>query len=481
MPWSFRNLYGETGAGHPFEFCEGSWSPGIATRLRVADPCIARTQLDFLASEWGVEERGSVIIRRMPGRRAICLIVDGLRASALGAYGGLGIATPALDQLASRSVVADWMWTAGPTIDSFYAAIATGQHSLRGAVRRGDDGGVDLFAKLAAAGIRLDLVTDDSVVANRFDATGHVEVTLLDLPTDELAASVEATRFAQVLAIGAEQWLAAGDETEDRLLWIHAAGWHGPWDAPLAIRESLLAEDELTPSAAVNLSTVLDSDDPDELLIARTAYAAQTAVLDECMEGFLAAVGGEQLDEGPLLIFGGARGMALGEHGYCGPQARPCYSEFLHIPLLVCPSLAGLQLERDRGFRSPGDITATLLQWFGVGGVEDRLDGEGMITTSDQAAAIGRGWNVCVGEGDLALRTAAWMLRAGGYDEAGEARDVELYVKPDDRWEANEVADRCPGVVEAALGLLLKLREADRVGGSIGCVEVPEILVDARR
>jgi hypothetical protein len=38
------------------------------------------------------------------------------------------------------------------------------------------------------------------------------------------------------------------------------------------------------------------------------------------------------------------------------------------------------------------------------------------------------------------MRTPAWYLRAGG--------QPQLFVKPDDRWEINDVVSRCPGIVE---------------------------------
>ena len=54
--------------------------------------------------------------------------------------------------------------------------------------------------------------------------------------------------------------------------------------------------------------------------------------------------------------------------------------------------------------------------------------------------------------GERALRTAAWYLRVENYTPpvAGKNRDVraELYVKPEDRTEVNDVADRCPEVLE---------------------------------
>lgn len=40
------------------------------------------------------------------------------------------------------------------------------------------------------------------------------------------------------------------------------------------------------------------------------------------------------------------------------------------------------------------------------------------------------------------------------YDRRGDSPAVELYRKPDDRWEANEIANRCPSVAERLLAAL---------------------------
>jgi hypothetical protein len=50
------------------------------------------------------------------------------------------------------------------------------------------------------------------------------------------------------------------------------------------------------------------------------------------------------------------------------------------------------------------------------------------------------------------IRTPAWMLRSTPSSLA--APTVELYVKPDDKWEANEVAQRRPDVAERLLAVL---------------------------
>jgi hypothetical protein len=61
--------------------------------------------------------------------------------------------------------------------------------------------------------------------------------------------------------------------------------------------------------------------------------------------------------------------------------------------------------------------------------------------------------------GERMIRTPAWMLRQlpPPISEPGEqlpTPTVELYAKPDDRWEANEIADRCPEVAERLLAVL---------------------------
>lgn len=417
----------------------------------------------------------------MPSRHAICLIIDGLRASALGAYGGGGVATPALDRMAGESIVADWLWTAGPTVESFYNAIATGAHPLRLLSAAEEPMGDEFFAALMQADVRLDLITDDATVAHQLGATEKVDVQLLDLPAAELAPTVEETRFAQLLAVAAEHWLSAEFGGEQRILWIHAAGWHGPWDAPLAIREALLAEDDLRPSTAVDVSIDPGAKDPDELLIGRTAYAAQTAVLDECLDGFLSAVNACNVATETLLVLGGARGLALGEHGQFGRQRRPCYSEFLHTPLLVRPPETSTPRPRDNALRSPCDIAATLVDWLLPTESRETIDGRSLLAGAvGQSTPGGRRWNVSLGDDDLALRTPAWMLRQSGHGDSGDMADVELYAKPDDRWEANEIANRCPDVVDAAVALLAELKATAARGESFDQVSLADLLLDVR-
>lgn len=62
-----------------------------------------------------------------------------------------------------------------------------------------------------------------------------------------------------------------------------------------------------------------------------------------------------------------------------------------------------------------------------------RLIRQEAVSLRDRLCLTGR-------NGQRAIRTPAWYLRAN--------LDPELFVKPDDRWEVNNVAVRCLDVVE---------------------------------
>src|SRR4029453_2326583 len=75
---------------------------------------------------------------------------------------------------------------------------------------------------------------------------------------------------------------------------------------------------------------------------------------------------------------------------------------------------------------------------------------------------------------ERALRTPAWYARFS------ESEATELYLKPDDRWEVNDLARRCPEVAEAmrkALEDFQTAAESHAAGGAVEPRPLDEILV----
>jgi hypothetical protein len=69
----------------------------------------------------------------------------------------------------------------------------------------------------------------------------------------------------------------------------------------------------------------------------------------------------------------------------------------------------------------------------------------------------------------MALATPSWFVRSPVPAAETDARTIELYVKPDDRFEANEVSDRCLETVEEFRQAVQALEASSQQG------EVPNI------
>ena len=86
---------------------------------------------------------------------------------------------------------------------------------------------------------------------------------------------------------------------------------------------------------------------------------------------------------------------------------------------------------------------------------------------------------VAIGGGSQrGVRTPAWYLRESLV--AGEPRH-ELFAKPDDRFEMNEVSSRCGHEVELLVELLERFQQAARTGSFAGLAPLSEILRDVWR
>jgi len=404
----------------------------------------------------------------MKGRHAICIVVDGLRAAALGTYGNTITSTPCLDAMASQSLVAEWLWSDSPVLSDFYRSVWNGNHSLR---EKLDNSQAKVLDALKQQGVRQWLVNDDPWLNGQsqnlpFDDTLLIE-TQATRAADEIEDTVVAQLFSETIERLAEWQEDNRDNQSDSLLWLHTRGMTGPWDAPLAMRAELLDEDDPAADDFVEPpQAILGIDDPDTILLHKVAYSAQVAVLDACVGAFYQAV--EQLFAGTetLVMLLGSRGMALGEHGSIGTQCNALYSERMHLPLFVNVCGNSEPIARHSGLVQTTDVGATLLEWFGAEG--HTQDGIALLPAlrNEQVRATRKLTASRGTDGELAIRTPAWMMRVppgGDGMEQGDAAE-ELYAKPDDRWEYNDVAVRCPEIVEQLRKEILRYTEFGRAG-----------------
>jgi hypothetical protein len=131
---------------------------------------------------------------------------------------------------------------------------------------------------------------------------------------------------------------------------------------------------------------------------------------------------------------------------------------------------------------TPADIYTTVLEAFGADG-GDAAQSEGMSLLRSGRDLAPRQFVLAAGaNGDRAIRTPAWMLLSTtplvDADSSAQAiGSAELYLKPDDRWEANEVADRLPDVVTRLLSILARLPGDSPSGPSIKPITLDDDLI----
>ncbi len=131
------------------------------------------------------------------------------------------------------------------------------------------------------------------------------------------------------------------------------------------------------------------------------------------------------LDRTATWAFTGSFGYPLGEHGLLGPHRAWLYEELVHVPMIV---------------RLPGGVEAGLR----IPGFTQHADFWEMLSPSfvpRRECAISQ-W--AKGESaEAAIRTEAKaLLLPLRVPEEDEPRPPELYEKPGDRWEANNVQPR---------------------------------------
>jgi len=385
-------------------------------------------------------------------KNAIVVVIDRLGAGYLGPYGNTWLDTPALNRLASDSFVFDNMIAGAPDLSEACYAYWQGQNAAAG----GDLLTADLPRLLVDAGVDATLLTDDDDIAAHPLTDGFTELHNVALPyfQQQQAQEIEQTHMANLFTSGID-WLRRANSPF--LLWIHARGMAGPWDAPQAFRNAMADEEDPVPPGFVQPPSLQlgDDPDPDELLGYVQAYAGQVSLLDMCMSALLTALEETPVDGETLFCFTSPRGYPLGEHGAVGDCETALYSELLHCPLMVrTPGLTGASC-RSGHLVQPADLHATLCDWFEVSAASTLKAGASLLPTIESGTTPRRDF-VCATAGDeTAIRTPAWHLRRNG-------DDYHLFAKPDDRWEVNDVADRCPQEVEELAAAIKKIQQAQQ-------------------
>jgi arylsulfatase A-like enzyme len=381
----------------------------------------------------------------VPTKNLICIVVDRLHAGMIGSYGNSWIHTSQLDRLTSESFLFDQAYFHRGQIERFCEACWLGVPAHAPVTASA----TSLPRLLGAAGIATTLMTDDERVARHRLAADFTQCIFVEPAASEVPAVDELDTGIGRLFATAADWLQSA--AEPFCLWLHVRGMDAPWDAPLPLRNQFAGEEDPEPSTftAVPDLWLPEEYDPDQLLGLTHAYAGQVSLLDAAAGLFLDQFRESKLAECTQLTLLSPRGFALGEHGRVGPCEEQLANEISQLVWWVrFPDGAG-RLARSQALVQPADLPGTLADWLEL----DRARLAGGNASSLMPIVRGecdalRDRVFLTSLNRRAIRTPAWLLCQG------DDGNGELYAKPGDRWEVNEVSALCPEVVDGLQAIL---------------------------
>lgn len=391
-----------------------------------------------------------------PAAGLLVVTIDRLPAWMLPAYGATWVAMPAVDALAARGVVFDRVIT--PSTDP--------RETLRALAGETAADEPSVVRAAATRGWRTAIVTDDPDVASRF-AASDADLTLVSAAgrRDEAAEDGE-TAVARLVDATVAAIRAGGQ----RLVWCHVGSLGVVWDAPRRHRDRYVdPEDPPPPPGGVVPSFPVDADtDPDLVVGMRQVFAGQLSLLDAQLGTLFDLATASHW----TVLLAGVRGLPLGLHGWVGVGGpdEP-HGELIHVPAILADAAGRMAAQRFGGLVVPADLGATLAELVaGEGQGEERpLRDPAMPWRGASLTGLLRDWSamprdrvVVMARDGVTIVTPSWHCQASrrAAVEAGE-RPVRLFAKPDDFFECNDVADRCPAVADPLAELIARVAPGD--------------------
>jgi arylsulfatase A-like enzyme len=362
--------------------------------------------------------------------RALILELSHAHLGYFGCYGNDWIATPSLDGLAAEGVVFD-QHIAGCLAVSHSIWTGCYHFPLTGPSPLPQVGeGPDLMTLCRSHGVPFYHVN------GRRKGKSQPENLGTSLKQTVAAALKVLTRIGSL-----DSWLT----------WVDLPSLQPPWRLPdkhLARYLSAVAENQEEGEAPL----VAMADPPpgcqvrDDFCLweqVQLTYAGVVSYMDAVLGSFLQELAACGLGEELLLVVTAEEGLALGEHGVIGDNPPWLHDELVHLPLILRFPGCAEAGRRVSALTQPVDLLPTILEAFGL--PIPKCHGSSLLPLARGEVAQVRSY-ACSGAGqggaiEWALRTNEWaFLLPVALPPQLETRRPQLYVKPDDRWEVNDVS-----------------------------------------
>ena len=386
--------------------------------------------------------------------RALVIATDGWNAGWLGGYGNEWVSTPHLDRLVAESVVFDQHLADAPDPAAARRVWRSGRYLLPAETGTPPaPNGPDLLALLRENGVRTVLVRNlarepeadfaegwDEVVESPEGLTAAVESALDRLEGhDDWFLWIETDLPLPPWAVDEEKFLDYFDALAD---------FFAETETEADLEEAEEVEEEGPESAEPWPEPPEGPFDPDDRPAWRrlhATFAAAVSEIDAELGDLFELLRARGLDGSAAWLLTPAFGYPLGDHGWVGVERPWLHEERVHVPLVLRLPEAVESGRRVPALTSAVDLTPTLLELLGIAPPpEASFHGRSLLPLARGQAEKVRDYAVLgcsTGEAlEWALRTPDWyfLLPVAAPPDAAP-RGPQLYRKPDDRWEVNDL------------------------------------------
>ncbi|MFO0813144.1 MAG: sulfatase-like hydrolase/transferase [Gemmatales bacterium] len=393
--------------------------------------------------------------------KVILLTLHGARLDAFGAYGGALAATPHLDRLAAESTVFDQHYVSELHATSDEDEISNPMLDVLD----------ELTAHLTTSGGSCAFFADERVSQSLSYSASWKHVSLV---TDNDLAMLEQPTLCDAVLQQSIDWLQDyGQHYQNWLLSIELGSLLPDWrEEEFKPGEATAGEEPREPLFEYDPSTT--TPDPNRFGW-RAAYGGVMHYVDELIGQFTTLLNELQLTDQCLLIVQSQGGQPLGEYGPIPHREHGIFEERAHVPLIMrFPRGAGAG-KRVHHYTHPEDVLLTIYQMI-TGEAPNDLQADHLVRYTQGQAGRYRDYAVTLqhasdGQIDYAtLRSKNWSITVPWHHEADQP--LQLYRKPEDRWEMNNVAKEHTEVAEH-LELTLRRYVAWKEQGCLG--NAPEL------
>ena len=298
-------------------------------------------------------------------------------------------------------------------------------------------------------------------------------------------------------------WLERrGGEKDPFVLWLDLFSPHGPWDPPQPYRDQyvtvepdefeageegdLVEENPEDPDEDIEIEDVAalidvpggavgDVLSEAELFRLRRTYAGTVSLVNRWLGVLFDAMRRMGRMDDTLVIFTSDQGEPLGEHGFVRRFRPWLYEELIHTPLIIRMPGGRHGGIRHQALVQTVDILPTIFSALGlppIGNDPSPIHGHDLLSLVRGELTKVRDY-ACLGMdvAEFAIRTHLWHLVVPMVEsDPEEPRSPELFRKPEDRWDQNNVIEQ---FTEVAEHLELTLRRFVEVIGRDALEELP--------